>query len=134
MPTQPAQTAAALPAGTPRADAARILGVAPARVGRLIEKKDLAGFRLGGRWYVTTASLTAYIAALDDAGVPRAGRGGLTLSTGARLFRFCVTTGRSGAVRVSTETGRYLFRADAIDAWLRNEGRKLIAEHRTARA
>jgi excisionase family DNA binding protein len=48
-------------------DAARRLGVTAPTVWALIAKNDLAGFRLGGRRYVTAASFESYVAGLNAA-------------------------------------------------------------------
>lgn len=47
-----------------------------------------------------------------------------------RCARWLIDSGRGSDMRVSRETGRFLFHIDAVKVWLAAEGRRIIGEHR----
>jgi hypothetical protein len=69
---------------------------------------------------------------LIELGVPPKGRRPICVRASARLRRWAIDGDRNSAVRRSRETGKYLFQVDAVDAWLKAEGRALIAASRAA--
>lgn len=58
---------------------------------------------------------------------PQTGRRALSLKISNRLTRFSIQHGYP--MRNSPETGRRMFHRDAVDAWLRQDGRALIQAH-----
>jgi len=67
---------------------------------------------------------------LIDHSVPQKGRKPLVDSCSGRLRKYCLATERGNAMRISRESGRYLFHKDVIDLWLAAEGTQLIAAHK----
>ena len=65
METAAATSPTALPPALIVTEAARRLGVTAPTVWAMAEKKQLAGFKLGTRRFVTTASFDAYVASVN---------------------------------------------------------------------
>lgn len=70
------------------------------------------------------------LAVVERLGVPQKGRRGFVLTASARLRRYSSSHGFP--TRQSRETGRWLFHADAVSAWIEAEGRGLAREHKEA--
>ena len=71
-----------------------------------------------------------YVSALDVAirqKVPQKGRRGIVLLISARLRKFCAQNGYP--VRLSAESGKYLFPQEAVDDWLLQDGFLVIRRH-----
>ena len=71
-----------------------------------------------------------YISALEVAKrhkVPQKGRRGIVRSISAHLLRWCTKIGQHP--RVSAESGKYLFPADAVNDWLLKGGFDVIRRH-----
>lgn len=63
-------------------------------------------------------------------GVSSKRRRQLSQKCSRRCARWMIDAGRGSDLRVSRESGRYLFHTDAVKVWLAAEGRRLIREHR----
>ena len=63
-------------------------------------------------------------------GVSSKRRRQLSQKCSRRCARWMIDAGRGSDLRVSRESGRYLFHTDAVKVWLAAEGRQLIREHR----
>lgn len=73
---------------------------------------------------------TTYRPALDiliEKNVPSRRRRAFSQKVSSRLRRY--STKHCHPMRISRETGRYLFHVDAIGGWMRDEGQGLIASH-----
>lgn len=90
----------------------------------LVEKALLEGGHLVTKEYRPALSI------LVDRKVPSRRRRAFAQKVSSRLRRYSATNGHP--VRISAETERYLFHVDAISAWLRDEGERLISDHTTA--
>lgn len=62
-------------------------------------------------------------------GVSSKRRRQLSQKCSRRCARWMIDAGRGSDLRVSRESGRYLFHTDAVKVWLAAEGRRLIREH-----
>lgn len=80
----------------------------------------------------SSAFVTNYkpmIAIVKDLNVPSKGRRGLVCSCSAKCNRFLIKSGKSHMVRISRETGRYVYHIDGVSEWLNREGKGMIAAH-----
>lgn len=76
------------------------------------------------------AAATEFKPALDlliEKNVPSRRRRAFSQKVSSRLRRYSTSHGHP--MRISRETGRYLFHVDAIGGWMRDEGQGLIASH-----
>lgn len=76
------------------------------------------------------AAATEFKPALDlliERNVPSRRRRAFSQKVSSRLRRYSTSHGHP--MRISRETGRYLFHVDAIGGWMRDEGQGLIASH-----
>lgn len=71
---------------------------------------------------------------LKEMAVPAKGRRGLSTRCSKAMMRWAIGSGRGADVRVSRETGRYLFQVDAITEWMAHEGRAVISDWRATQA
>lgn len=81
----------------------------------------------------TQGIVTNYRPMLDvlrDEGVTPKSRRPMSQRCSSKIKRWCAATQREKAIRISRETGRYLFHIDAIRDWLDAEGRTLIRAHK----
>jgi len=69
---------------------------------------------------------------LIEHGIGTKRRRALSQKCSRRLTRWCLDRELPDAVRISRESGRYLFQPSAIQGWMKAEGATLIAEHRAA--
>jgi hypothetical protein len=108
-------------------------GIAKGVVHKAIEPLEAAVAKLsvaverlaaGAVPHVPTAEFKPMQRILVELGVPAT----LSQRCSAWLRRWLFLNGHGAAIRISHETGRYLFRVDAVGEWLNVEGRKLIAE------
>lgn len=90
----------------------------------MVEKALLEGGHLVTREYRPALSI------LVDRKVPSRRRRAFAQKVSSRLRRYSAANGHP--VRLSAETDRYMFHVDAISAWLRDEGERLIADHTAA--
>jgi hypothetical protein len=67
---------------------------------------------------------------LKEEGVAPKARRSLSQRCSSKIHRWCAATQRDRAIRISRETGRYLFHVEAIRDWLDAEGRTLIRAHK----
>ena len=77
-----------------------------------------------------TVEFRPMLAILKDMDVPAKGRRGLSSRLSKSIFRWLVGQDRGADIRLSRETGRYLFHVTAVDAWLEAEGKALIVDHK----
>jgi phage anti-repressor protein len=66
---------------------------------------------------------------LTEEGVGKKRRRQLSQQCSRRIARWLIQAGRGADMRVSRESGRYLFQIEAARAWLAQEGRALIRHH-----
>lgn len=92
-----------------------------ALVGQLLEARLTADPRAIAVGYKPALEI------LKDRKVPARGRRKLSQQASSRLRRFCIDQGHT--VRVSRETGRYLYPPEAVTAWLKHEGDQIIRDH-----
>lgn len=81
-----------------------------------------------------TVEFRPMLAVLKDMAVAPKGRRGLSTRCSKAMMRWAIGFGRGADVRVSRETGRYLFQVDAIGEWMAHEGRGVISEWRAVQA
>lgn len=119
----------------------RIGGVAKAVIGkalapieaRLAQLDDkIARLAIEADPRVAAVEFKPMLQVLVELKVPSKGRRIVCQRASNRLRRWTVEADRQGAVRISRETGKYLFHVDAINNWLAAEGRALIARHAAA--
>lgn len=67
---------------------------------------------------------------LKEEGVAPKARRSLSQRCSSKIHRWCAATQRDRAIRISRETGRYLFHVEAIRDWLAAEGRMIIVAHK----
>ena len=77
-----------------------------------------------------TTEFRPMLAVLVDRGVGSKKRRALSQRCSNRCKRYLLRHNRGADIRLSRETGRYLFRLAAMEDWLAAEGAVLIAEHR----
>jgi hypothetical protein len=66
---------------------------------------------------------------LQDQNAAEKGRRGLAVRVTSRLRRWCREHNSDEAIKISNETGRYLFRLDVVRRWLTDEGNNIIKAH-----
>jgi phage anti-repressor protein len=81
-----------------------------------------------------TVEFRPMLTILKDMAVPAKGRRGLSTRCSKAMMRWAISSGRGADVRVSRETGRYLFQVDAINEWMTHEGRAVISDWRATQA
>lgn len=69
------------------------------------------------------------LAAIEEEGVPAKKRRSLVQRCSRRCQKWLTALNQGGDVRISQETGRYLFHVVALQAWMRAEGRGIIRAH-----
>lgn len=94
---------------------------------QMIEDRIAANPRVRG-----TTDYKPALEVLIEKNVPPRRRRAFSQKVSSRLRRF--STRRGLPMRISPETGRYLFHVDAIGAWMQEEGQGLIASHVAALA
>lgn len=80
-----------------------------------------------------SAMVTDYVPMLEilkGEGVEKKRRRPFSQRCSSRCRRYLTKADRGDKVRVSRESGKYLFHVDAVKEWLAAEGRQLIREHR----
>lgn len=94
---------------------------------QMIEDRIAANPRVRG-----TTDYKPALEVLIEKNVPPRRRRAFSQKVSSRLRRY--STRRGLPMRISPETGRYLFHVDAIGSWMMEEGQSLIASHVAALA
>lgn len=83
--------------------------------------------------YDPSASFTTYfrpiISVLKEKKVPQKGRRAISCKCSCRLHKYLIRVGKSDMIRLSRETGRYVYHVDGIREWLEQEGNGIITAH-----